>query len=436
MDSRPILKDAKKLRIFIDSEIFNVLLKKNDRVANAILRHYDSDILDFVRNPLSTAYGELNNVVQYEIEEKDSSINSIKITKKEDSSIMAFGYRMDDIRSIAKKVCGKDEVSKEELDKIITIFIQAIFNRFEKSNIYISNDKLLLKNRLWFESHVPGYPLNIMSVEEASFFLDLFFKKHEKYYASSRYSLNKGYWYLLSMRLKLPHYHEGDPYINALANRLYYALMALDEMGIQFYLGVNNDTMDNTLYHFNYLISLMTGIFDNLALKTNTQLQINFTDLRKVSINNNAGREFLKEIRGKNPNIRDHINAYVEFINLIYLFRELVVHREGLSKTGFEGEGWKANFIKVTESIKQKLNFCGDKNSENDPFTKWGFYQLHGELFLDPYNFSIEAIKKLIEFVDKYLELLDYSSFIDSRKQKTDSFTEILNLFEKYHLGL
>jgi len=274
-----------------------------------------------------------------------------------------------------------------------------------------------------------------MSVEEALLFLDLFFKKNEKYSASSRYHLNKGYWYWLSMRLKLPHYNVGDPFINALANRLYYALMALDEMGIQFYLGVNNDTMDNTLYHFNYLISLMTGIFDNLALKTNIQLGINFVDKRKVSINNNGGREFLREIRGKNPNIRYHINAHVEFINLIYLFRELVVHREGLSKTWFESESWEANFIEVTDEIKQKLKFCGDRNSEYDPFTKWGFYQLHSELFLDPYNFSINAIKILIEFVDKYLELLGYSSFIDLQKQKTEDFTDSLNVFEKYHLG-
>ncbi len=435
MDSRPILKGAKKLGIFIDSETFNGLLDQNDRTATAILKYYDSNILDFVRNPLSTAYEELNNVVQYELEGNDSSINSIKIIKKKDNLKMDFGYRIDDIRSIAKEVCGKDEVRKAELDKIITVFIQAIFNSFEISNIYITNDKLLLKNRLWFESHFPDCPLNIMSVEEASFFLDLFFKKNEKYSASSRYHLNKGKWYNISMRLKLPHYNVGDPFIDALANRLCYALMALDEMGIQFYSGKNNDTMDNTLYHFYYLISLMTGIFDNLALKTNTQLRINYVNQMRISLNNNSGKEFLIKIRENNPKIRNHINAYVEFINLIYLFRNIIIHRQGLYKTGFESESWKANFIKVTEEIKQNLKSCGDRNSKYDPFTKWGFYQLQSELFLEPYNFSIEAIKKLIEFVDKYLELLGYSSFIDLQKQKANSYTDTLNFFEKYHLG-
>lgn len=440
MDSRPILKDTKKIGVFLDSKTFDNLLKKKDRLAVAILRHHDSDSLDFIRNPSKTELSEINTITKYKIEVgDDSEIKSIQITKKESEEHMAFGYRKKDILSIAKKVCRKNEITDEELEAITTVFIQAIFNRFEKSNIYITNNDLLLRNRLWFESHFPGYPLNIMSVEEAAIFLDLFFKKNESYFASSRYTLNKGYWYLLSMRLKLPHYNVGDPMVDALANRFYYSLMALDEMGIQYYLGTNNDTMDNTLYHFNYLITLITGIFDNLALKTNTQLGINFTDLRKVSINNNSGRVFLREVRDKRPDIRKHINNCVEFINLIYLFRELVVHREGLAKTGFENRNddgkWKANFIKVNDEIKQKLRACGDKTSNYDPFTEWGFYELHTEYFLDPYNFSLKAIRKLIEFIEKYLELLGYTSFIEASKKKEGDFTRTLTFFESYHLG-
>lgn len=216
-------------------------------------------------------------------------------------------------------------------------------------------------------------------------------------------------------------------------------LMALDEMGIQYFLGANNDTKDNTLYHFNYLITLITGIFDNLALKTNTQLGINCTDLRKVSINNKTGRDFLKEVKNKRPDIRDHINSYVEFISLIYLFRELVVHREGLSKTGFDYRSrdgkWGANFIKVSAEIKRKLKACGDKAGNYNPFTKWGFYESGTQYFLDPYNFSLEAIKKLTKFIEKYLELLGYNSFIKTQEQKDNDFTKEMKFFEEYHLG-
>lgn len=41
----------------------------------------------------------------------------------------------------------------------------------------------------------------------------------------------------------------------------------------------------------------------------------------------------------------------------------------------------------------------------------------------------------LVKFIDEYLELMGYSSFIEDQKRKNDDFTRILNIFEKYHLG-
>lgn len=440
MDSRPILKDAKKIRVYIDSNTFNELLNQDDRLAIAILKHYNSDYLRFVRSPLETTYDELRNIVEYELIFGDNSeIKTIKITQKEHQEDITFGYKMKDIQSIAQKIYGKKRINEDKLKRIITVFIQAIFNKYDKFNIYITNDDILLKNRLWFESNHPGYALNIMSVEEASVFLDLFFKKNGEYHASSEHYLNKGYWYWLSVRLKIPHYNGGHNMIDALAYRLYYALMALDEIGIQHYLGVNNDTMNNALYHFNYLISLITGIFDNLALKTNTYLGINFLNFREVSLSNRSGKKFLGEVREKTPHIRDHIHSYVNFINLIYSFRERVIHREGLSKTSFGYQSkdakWKANFIRISKQTKEDIKHCGDMDSKYDPFSKWGIYKIQTELFLDPYHFSIQAITTLIKFVDKYLELLNYPLFIETQKQKDNDFTRTLEVFEKYHLG-
>jgi hypothetical protein len=124
---------------------------------------------------------------------------------------------------------------------------------------------------------------------------------------------------------------------------------------------------------------------------------------------------------------------------MIYLFRELVVHREGLSKSGFEYKGrdgnWRANFIKVSAEIKEKLKLCGDKARDYDPFTKWGFYDSGTQYFVDAYNFSLEAVKKLTEFIEKYLKLLGYSSFIELQEQKNNDFTKRMKFFKRYHLG-
>jgi len=452
MNNKKLLNKAKKIHIHLDSNTFEKLLLNFDRLANAILRYHNSDCLEFVRSPFETIHEELVPIAEYKlIEDDNSEIKGIDIDYGTHQTKMAFHYKNSDILIIAQKILQKKDINQEELENITSVFIQAVFNTqearyidspffdgFENLNIYITNDNVLLKNRLWFESHFPGYRLNIMSVEEASLFIDLFFKKNGKYCSSCRSSLNKGYWYWLSMRLKLPHYNVGDPIIDALACRLNYALMSLDEISIQFYSGVNNDAMDNTLYHFNYLISLITGIFDNLALKTNDSLGINFTNPIKISISNRRN-DFLKEIREKNPNIRTHINSYVNFIQLIYSFREIVIHREGFSKTGFKyndehGE-WEANFIKISEDIGKKIIACGDTRSKYNPVSKWGLYIMNNEFYLEPLNFSKQAMVILMEFADEYLNLLGYSSFVEDQKRESTSFAKTMFSFEKYHLG-
>lgn len=438
MDSRPLLEDAKIITVHIDSITFEELLGKRERLATAILRHYDSDSLIFVRSPLRTTQKQLNDITEYEIIPDDSEIKAITIRRGASSARLAFGYGMEDIRMIAGKVYGKNTIDQRELDEIVKVFIQAILNDLRGPSIYISGNRTILENRLWLESHFPGGILNIKSVHEASIFLDLFFKHDGKYYASSRYRLNKGYWYLLSMRLKIPHYSEGDLMIHALADRLTFALMALDEMGTQYCLGANNDTPENTLYHFNYLISLITGIFDNLALKTNTYLGINFPIRSRISLSNKSDGEFLKQIASKNADIRSLISSYVHFINLIYSFRERVIHREGFARTSLVYRGdvkWRGSFIKISREQRDYAKLCGDVESDFDPFSKWGLYEIQSEYLLDPYHFSMSAVSMLIAFVDRYLELLGYPSFIEAQKQKDGHFTQTLNFFEKYHLG-
>ena len=454
MNNKKLLNKAKKIHIHLDSNTFENLLLNSDKLAHAILRYHNSNCLEFVRSSFKTIHEELLPIVEYKlIKDDNSEIKSIDVDCGTHSTKMAFYYNKSHILSTAQKILQKEEINQEELENITSVFVQAVFNDqeaginnslffdgFEKLNIYITNDNILLKNRLWFESHYPGYTLNIMSVEEASIFIDLFFKKNGKYCFSCRSSLNKGGWYWHSMRLKLPHYNVGNPMIDALAFRLNYLLMSLDEISIQFYSGVNNDTMDNTLYHFNYLISLMTGIFDNLALTTNSYLGINCPYQNRISLSNKSGRDFLRKIRDENPIIRKHINDYATFIQLIYSFRELVIHREGLSKTGFSYKDkeieWEANFIKISEKSKQRIENCGDSINEYEPLTEWGIYENNNEIYLEPYHFSKQAVFKLIKFSDKYLELLEYPSYVEKQKtQPTSDFAKTLINFEKFHLG-
>lgn len=67
MDSRPILKDAKKILVHLDSITFEDLLNRDNRLAVAILRYYNSNYLELTRSTLNTTHNELKNVVEYEL---------------------------------------------------------------------------------------------------------------------------------------------------------------------------------------------------------------------------------------------------------------------------------------------------------------------------------------------------------------------------------
>jgi len=190
--------------------------------------------------------------------------------------------------------------------------------------------------------------------------------------------------------------------------------MALDEIGFQYYLGVNNDTHDNMMFYFNYFITLATGVFDALTLRTKSKYNISIGDNypSKISINKKSGAEFLKKIREFNPDLRKHMTNYSNFIKLIYEIREIVVHREMFEHLGMS----KNNFLKIDEHICKMLKNFKKEKSQEKIINNWGLYEdvnLHLNC-LDMYIFSKRAVKEIILFSSKFLELIDYS------QQKSD----------------
>lgn len=445
MDSRPILNKEGKLGIFIDSISFNQLLDDNNEKAKLILKYYSSDFFEFIRSPSITTHEELNNVIAYEKVVENGQIKNLKIIRDTTDSSIYFEYKMGNIESIAKQLYEKPIVNGNEKENILLAFIQAVFNSYDNKNILITEDQILLKNRLWFESHFPGRPLNIVSLEEALELMSLFLKFRKQYLVESRSRTNKWLWYWHLFRKKLPNYNVDDPILAALADRFVYALMAVDEIGMQYYSGVNNDTMADTIYHFNYLITLISGIFDSLAIKTKNQYNLTFNGDNipsRISIDNNAGQALLGALRAQNQPLRDHITDNVHFISLINNLRQVVVHKDMYQKSSFEyrdeSERWQANFIKVPEGDIEPIRHLNDAERPYDPITEWGIYRLAGEHFIEPYNFSKIAMKKLIEFVNRYLELLGYNDFFQSLRDRNpaDDFLVRSGKFEKNALSI
>jgi hypothetical protein len=211
--------------------------------------------------------------------------------------------------------------------------------------------------------------------------------------------------------------------------------MCIDELGFQYYSGVNNDTMASMLYHFNYFISLVTGIFDALAIKTQKQLEIQFKGDNipsRISLNPTAGRDFLKVLQEKSGDLHKHVIIHNNFIKLIYLLRELILHREMLDTIRDSTEKRSLNLVMVEQEIKNLIKQCSDNSQDYEPISIWGLKQeFFGKYLLEPYHFAKAATGLLIHFCNDYLRQLN------SRQTSKNPINEQkeLKLFVEDHLG-
>lgn len=446
MLSRPFVLQKGKLSILIDSSSIDKALPNSSRRAQALLRYNDSGLLELIRTSENVKNDYLKQIVQLQRKyAKDGSLHSIQIVREKSKSDCYFGYRPEQIREIGEFIYTKTSLKAEELDSIELVFIQASLNGHDGLDILATGNEVLLKNRLWFESHFPGGMLNIMTLEEAAEIVDLFLKNRGEHSVSCNYRLNKGYWYWLSFRTKVPFYNVGDPLLSALSQRFTFLLMSVDEVGFQYFSGVNNDTMDNAVYHFNYFISLVSGIFDSLATYTFNRYKLVFRgsdNPSRISLCNDTGKEFLKAVRKKSQTLRDHIHDYVHFIKSIYLLRDTVLHREGLQKASFEHRGkdehWQANFVRVPNELVYCLKQCGDKKEDHEPWTRFGIFDFNRVTYLEPYKFVKSSALLLSNFCNKYLQLLGFNNFIEDRRTAApeDDFIKTISIFERDNLGL
>lgn len=461
MDSRALLQ-GEKLRIFIDSQFFNYLLENENNTAKKVLiwakgAYINSSItkyIEFFRSKHDTIYDKLDEIDVFKFE-INSNFDRSEFEKRFRS--MIFPHELVEIN--LNRVFGVENLNikqKRAISLLMDFYALVNTNDNFIANFLITNDKMLLKNRLAFEKilnkdnkYVNIQELNIINVDESSELIDLFFKINEEYH-TGRVSINEWTWYWYSFRNKVPFYHvhiENELY-SSFANRFTYVLKSVDEMGMQYYKGADNSTQVNIIYYFNYFISLITGIFDNLAIITKEQYNLEFEGDNypsSISFNPKAGRNFLNAIRNENPDLRNHLIEYSGLILILYRLRELIIHKQMLEGAAFKNKDkTEYNILKIDELTERYIRVCGDKNRKYDSFTQWGVFKekiLPETYFLEPFHFAKSATQLLIKFSNIYLKLLGNSNYIEEEREKEEktqddiNFLWILDGFQECHLG-
>jgi hypothetical protein len=169
---------------------------------------------------------------------------------------------------------------------------------------------------------------------------------------------------------------------------------------------IDPDDLFMLFYHGEYLIALVAGIFDNLALLAQVKFQIK-VDKIGVSLSKDSGDEFLDILKTHDPKLTSIISNFRDFINLIYEFRNEVVHGVGMNKVNSPlAPNW-SSFVEITPQVNYYIESLGDDKSEYKIISKWGVIKQNSSLLLDPYYFSKCILQTLTKFSDDYLKQLN-----------------------------
>jgi len=265
-------------------------------------------------------------------------------------------------------------------------------------------------------------------------------------------------WYLFSMRSKFQQFQMAwsinvnakDPLdlrdkdlqmLGSISGRVSDMLKAIDEIGMNYYKGSNNDTMDDMLYHFNYWVTLYSGILDALAWVSLYRYDIPVSNKNKVSLGND---EVLAELYRRNPKLKEVINKNQKIIDLVYEPRNIFIHREllhGLRLNDYQAS-LELNMIDVEGEFLSHIRDL--QPVVYGGLNKAGLYVIkdHERYFLEPYRFVKFATREFVSFLNQYISALDYEELLSkdpSLKKKVEdtvvdpeSWTQRKNNWSKY----
>ncbi len=440
-----------KLRILLDS----ISLKSD--ISKKLLKYSDDELFEFV----SLGYSDKHTEAEL-IRDSEGGISQIIIDKTDKFAVrrccehQAFGFLHHDIKALSKQINIKYD------DLIIAYLLAALIDENRRTTILVTERKKLLDPQNWQISGFPKKVANrIFSPSDAMVFIDLYCKKKNKYLVGPSFHVNRGFWYLYSLKTKLPNYQRiwsivvfaekqlpnGEEIMDiteSLGDRMMDMLIAIDEIGKNYYEGVNNDTQDVIIYHFNYWITLFTGVFDSLAWISYYRYQIEFSDHARIGLRKQQ-KEFRKLLFAKNPVLKTFLIKHSAVLNLMYEPRDLVIHRTRLKGLRFQSDHFYLNMLKVPKVFFDKIAALSKEKGER--LEKWGHYKSHDRYFLEPYRFVKKATPMLINFVNEYLGLLDLNEYektipdLENKIRRSDAtdthqkFLQDLDIFSRARLG-
>lgn len=265
---------------------------------------------------------------------------------------------------------------------------------------------------------------NIITAEQALELVRILLTAHNRYYISTGLRVNKSFYYLYRFKKLFKEfqyawtvatYAQGkglsekiSDHLTSLSTRLMFICMAYDKVAFLSLKTANYEDQSDQLYHLVYFVTLITGVFDNLAhiIKECYQLEIN--DRRDIGLRiprNKKTTEFYKKLEYHNVNLHAFLTTMdvQRDIQIFYPLRDSLAHRE--LPTGVQlqqNSEMGKNMFELNKEVLEELKKISDSLT----------FIIGANLgFLDPLPFIKWAQDVTITVVNRVLSSINWDSF-------------------------
>lgn len=449
MDSREILPETETIQFLLDTESLNHLSGIDYNALERFLRYSHYDNFHFLRRPGQTNKELLDEIDSYTVEKSVEENRQIIEWGEENRGVHAARYMPGIYQKWTDEVdWDEPQVSVDDLE-LVDLFSELLSTRPDHVDVLITANESILKNRRQLEYQIRRHKqdrLHVMTVQEASEFAGIFMRQNDDfifYYTGSdvtSYKIDFTLWYWTIPRVFVQHYTAGEEgYLGSMLDRFDSLFLCIDKLGQQYYQGTGNHTDLRTRYHFNYGISLLTGICDVLALHTRDKYGMNIPD-RRTNLRT-GDYPLLKELRNHNKEAWEYVHSNHEIVELLHTVRNDIIHQSGVIKRGpgmtFREHGdttpWESQTLwmeelyeKDREKFRKYYKEIDDQVKDYDPVTEWGIVTDSDEKpdireysSIEPYRFLKQATRRIAEFSDEYLRLLGHPNRVEQSEDSS-----------------
>lgn len=264
----------------------------------------------------------------------------------------------------------------------------------------------------------------IVTAEQALELLRILLTAHNRYYVTAKLPTTRSFYYLyrfkkLFKEFQLPWtittYAEGggpsrklDDHLASLSTRLTFICMAYDEVAFLSLKTPDYEDQTDELYHLVYLVTLTTGVFDNLAHIVKERYRLEVGDRRRIGLRAGQGNKITKfyaELQRHNQDLHAFLTASdtQRDIGIFYPLRDSLVHRELPTGVHLQqnAEPDKNVFELTNETYEELREICDQPK----------FIIRGNPCFLDPSSFIKWAQGVTTTLVNRVLSSLDWNSF-------------------------